>query len=49
MIASALEDMAQSHIEEGRALPMPVAEATDPDADLIELIPISVAVGSVRR
>jgi predicted RNase H-like HicB family nuclease len=45
MVASALKDMAQMHLEEGKALPMPNAEATAPDADLIELIPLSVEAG----
>jgi len=39
MIASALEDLAQILLEEGRPLPVPDAEASSPDADLIELIP----------
>ena len=38
MIASALEDVAQMHLEEGKPLPMPNSEATAPDADLIELV-----------
>ena len=45
MVASALEDMAQMHLEEGKPLPMPNAEATAPDADLIELIPLSIEAG----
>jgi len=54
MIASALEDMAESYLEEGRALPSPSANATDPEADFIELVPLSVAAnvrrpGTVRR
>jgi predicted RNase H-like HicB family nuclease len=48
MIASALEDMAQMHIEEGRPLPIPSPDAGDARADLIELIPLSVAVGVNR-
>lgn len=48
MIASALEDMADIYLEEGRPLPSPSASATDPDADLIEVIPLSVAVGGAR-
>jgi predicted RNase H-like HicB family nuclease len=41
MIASALEDLAQILLEEGKALPTPDPNATDPEADLIELIPVS--------
>ena len=48
MIASAMEDLAESMLEEGLALPVPNAEATSPDADLIELIPLSVYAGTVR-
>jgi len=48
MIASAMEDLAQILIEEGRALPVPNAEASSADADLIELIPLTVHVGATR-
>ncbi|MCX6619399.1 MAG: type II toxin-antitoxin system HicB family antitoxin, partial [Acidobacteria bacterium] len=48
MVASALEDMAESYLEEGRPLPTPSATATDPEADYIELIPLSVAAGATR-
>lgn len=48
MIASALEDMAESYLEEGRPLPTPSATATDPEADYVELIPLSVAAGATR-
>jgi predicted RNase H-like HicB family nuclease len=41
MIASALEDMAQLYLEEGRPLPTPAPDATDPEADAIEVIPSS--------
>ena len=40
MIVSALQDLAQMHLEEGKPLPMPNSEATAPDADLIELAPL---------
>ena len=40
MIASALQDIAQMHLKEGKALPFPNLDATDADADLIELLPI---------
>ena len=48
MIASALGDVAQMHLEEGKALPMPNPEATSSDADLAELVPLSVEVGAPR-
>ena len=48
MIASAIEDIAQVHLEEGKPLPVPNPEATTPDADLIELLPLSVEVGASR-
>lgn len=49
MIASALEDIAQLWIEEGRALPIPEPHAHDPEADLVEILPLSVEVGAARR
>ena len=49
MIASAMEDLAQCLLEEGKPLPVPSAEAAAPDADLIELVPLSVHVGSSSR
>ena len=48
MIASALEDMADLYLDEGRPLPTPSPTATDPEADFVELIPLSVAVGAMR-
>lgn len=48
MIASALEDVARIYLEEGKSLPMPNAEAAAPDADLIELVPLSVEAGVPR-
>jgi predicted RNase H-like HicB family nuclease len=48
MIASAMEDLAQMLLEEGKPLPVPNPEATAPDADLIELVPLSVHVGTSR-
>ena len=47
MIASAMEDLAQSLIEEGKPLPMPQPDVTC-DADLIELLPLSVYAGTPR-
>ena len=49
MIASALEDLAQTLLEEGRALPVPSDSASSVDADLIELVPISVHAGTAPR
>jgi len=48
MIASALEDMAQMYLEEGKPLPSPNLQATAPDADLIELVPLSVEAGAPK-
>ena len=48
MIASALEDVAQMHLDEGKALPVPNPDAADADADLIELLPLSVGVGTQK-
>jgi len=47
MIASAMEDLAQCLLEEGKPLPIPNPQAVS-DADLIELIPLSVHVGASR-
>ncbi len=49
MISSAMEDLAQTMLEEGRPLPLPKAGSADPDADLVELIPLSVEVGTARK
>jgi predicted RNase H-like HicB family nuclease len=46
MIASAMEDLAQCLLEEGKPLPIPVPDASAADADLIELVPLSVRVGA---
>lgn len=48
MIASAMEDLAELLLEEGRPLPTPSPDASAPDADLIELVPLSVHVGTTR-
>jgi predicted RNase H-like HicB family nuclease len=45
MIASALEDMAQMHLEEGKPLPVPNPDAIAPAADLVELMPLTVEAG----
>ena len=47
MISSAMEDLAQCLLEEGRPLPKPDPEAVA-DADLIELVLLSVHVGATR-
>jgi predicted RNase H-like HicB family nuclease len=49
MIASAMEDLAQLLLEEGKPLPVPNPGAAAADADLIELVPLSVHVGTSRR
>lgn len=46
MVASAMEDLAQILIEEGRALPVPNNEAGAPDADSIELVSLMVHIGA---
>ena len=48
MIASAMEDLAEILLEEGRPLPTPNPEASSPDADLTELVALSVRVGTQR-
>lgn len=48
MIASALEDLAHLLLEQGKALPVPNPEASAPDADLVELVPLTVHAGAVR-
>jgi hypothetical protein len=48
MIASAMEDLAQLLLEEGKPLPIPDAAAAAVDADLIELVPLNVHVGTSR-
>ena len=49
MIASALEDLGQALLEEGKALPVPSASVQRDDADLIELVPLSVHAGTAPR
>jgi predicted RNase H-like HicB family nuclease len=48
MIASAMEDLAQFLLEEGKPLPIPNPDAVTESADLIELVPLSVYVGTPR-
>lgn len=49
MVASALEDLAQALLEEGRPLPVPSDDVHSADADLIELVPLSVHAGNASR
>ncbi len=49
MIASTLEDLAQALLEEGKPLPIPSEDANDPEADLVELVPLSVHAGTAPR
>jgi predicted RNase H-like HicB family nuclease len=49
MITSALEDIAQLLLEEGKPLPVPREDAQNRDADLIELVPLSVHAGAASR
>jgi predicted RNase H-like HicB family nuclease len=48
MISSAMEDLGQLLLEEGKPLPRPDPDASAPDADLIELLPLSIEVGTTR-
>jgi len=43
MISSALGDLAQLLLEEGKPLPKPDPDASAPDADFIELVPMSIS------
>jgi len=45
MITGALQELAQTLLEEGKPLPRPDPDASAPEADLIELIPLSVEAG----
>lgn len=49
MIAGALEDLAQIRLEEGKPLPIPDEAAADEDADLVEILPLTVEAGAGRR
>ncbi len=48
MISSALEDLAEALLEEGKPLPAPDPTASAADADLIELVPLSIRAGTPR-
>ena len=49
MVASALEDLAQALLEEGKPLPVPSEDAHSPEADLVELVPLSIHAGIARK
>ncbi len=49
MISSALEDLAQVLLEEGKPLPIPAREAQSPNAGLVELVPLTVHAGTGSR
>jgi predicted RNase H-like HicB family nuclease len=49
MIASALENLAQALLEEGKPLPMPAEGTHHPDADLNEPVPLYVHAGTAPR
>ena len=49
MISSALEDLARLLLEEGQPLPLPSDDAQNPDANLIELVPLSIYAGPLSR
>jgi len=46
MVASALEDLAQEPLEEGKALPIPSEDRQSSDDDLV---PLSVQAGTASR
>ncbi len=46
MIASAMEDLVEAMLEEGKVLPVPDPETMATDADLVELIPSKSAGNS---
>ncbi len=49
MIADALEELSRSLLEEGKPLPVPDSKAYCADADLVELMPLSVHAGIPSR
>lgn len=49
MIGSALEDLAQILLEQGKPLPIPSDDVNSSDADLIELVPLSIHAGTAPR
>ena len=49
MIASAMTDMAEECLQKGIALPIPNPEASAPDADLLELVPLTIEAGAAKQ
>ncbi len=49
MITDALEELGQTLLEEGKPLPLPAVNADPGQADLVELIPLSVFAGTSAR
>lgn len=49
MIARALEDLSHSLLEQGMPVPVPASDPSDPEADLIELVPLSIHAGTTSR
>jgi hypothetical protein len=48
MISSALEDLAQAMLKQGKLLPVPSHDAHSQDADLIKIHPLSVYQEAIR-
>lgn len=48
MIASALADLAEMYLEEGKSLPLPNPQAANQEADLVEILPLAVEVPASR-
>ena len=49
MIGNVLEDLAQILIEEGKPLPVPLAMARAPEADIVEMVLLLVPQGSEQE
>ncbi len=49
MIGNALEGRAQVLLEEGTAFPVPSETVQSPDADVVELVPLSVHAATSPR
>ncbi len=49
MIASALDEVAQLYLEQGRALRVPQEPREGMEAGLIERMPLSIGVPALRR
>jgi predicted RNase H-like HicB family nuclease len=46
MLRDALREMAESFVEQGKALPLPDPKVTDPDAEVLEPIRLSIRIQS---